>query len=83
MRSDSLHGDSVGIRITRRLPEFFPEGTFRMTMVYVLAPDKTPLMPCSEVVARLLLKEGKAKVVRRTPFTIKLFTVPERSYTQP
>ncbi len=53
-----------------------------MTRVYVLAPDRTPLMPCSAVVARLLLKEGKAKVARRTPFTIKLYEPPERSYTQ-
>jgi 5-methylcytosine-specific restriction endonuclease McrA len=29
-------------------------------------------MPCADVIARLLLKEGKAKVKRRCPFTIKL-----------
>ena len=29
-------------------------------------------MPCQPVIARLLLKEGKAKYIRRTPFTIKL-----------
>lgn len=52
-----------------------------MTVVYILAPDRTPLMPCSAVIARLLLKEGKAKVVRRTPFTIKLDAQSERSYT--
>jgi 5-methylcytosine-specific restriction endonuclease McrA len=34
------------------------------------------------VIARLLLKEGKAKVVRRTPFTIKLLAQPEKTYTQ-
>ncbi|MBV9230949.1 MAG: HNH endonuclease [Chloroflexi bacterium] len=54
-----------------------------MSVVYVLAPDKMPLMPCSCVIARLLLKEGKAKVVRRTPFTIKLLTQPATIYTQP
>ncbi|HEY3992366.1 MAG TPA: RRXRR domain-containing protein [Ktedonobacteraceae bacterium] len=54
-----------------------------MNVVYVLAPDRTPLMPCTSVIARLLLKEGKAKVVRRTPFTIKLRTPPEATYTQP
>ena len=32
-------------------------------------------MPCSPRKARVLLKEGKAKVVRRTPFTIQL-TIP-------
>src|SRR5579884_1007018 len=52
-------------------------------MVYVLAPDRHPLMPCSCVVARLLLKEGKAKVLRRTPFTIKLLQEPATRYTQP
>jgi hypothetical protein len=52
-------------------------------VVYVLAPDRQPLMPCSCVIARLLLKTGKAKVVRRTPFTIKLCSEPATSYTQP
>lgn len=40
-------------------------------------------MPCSCVIARLLLKQGKAKVVRRTPFTIQLHSQPENTYTQP
>ena len=31
-----------------------------------------PVMPCSPRKARLLLKEGKARVVKRTPFVIKL-----------
>ncbi len=52
-------------------------------VVYVLAPDRTPLMPCPPVIARLLLKDGKAKVIRRTPFTIKLLAQAEESYTQP
>ena len=34
------------------------------------------------MVARLLLKEGKAKVVRRTPFTIKML-IPTTGYRQP
>ncbi|MBO0796563.1 MAG: HNH endonuclease, partial [Ktedonobacteraceae bacterium] len=54
-----------------------------MNTVYVLSPDRTPLMPCSSVIARLLLKEGKANVVRRTPFTIRLYALPEHTYTQP
>ncbi|HLG63387.1 MAG TPA: RNA-guided endonuclease IscB [Ktedonosporobacter sp.] len=54
-----------------------------MNVVYVVALDGMPLMPCSCVIARLLLKEGKAKVKRRTPFTIKLLTQPETTYTQP
>ena len=41
-------------------------------MVYVINKDNKPLMPCSNVIARLLLKQGKAKVKRKCPFTIKL-----------
>lgn len=41
-------------------------------MVYVLNKDKQPLMPCSNRKARLLLKQNKAIVINRTPFTIKL-----------
>jgi len=40
--------------------------------VYVLNMREKPLMPCSPRKARVLLKEGKAKVVRRSPFTIQL-----------
>lgn len=41
-------------------------------MVYVISQDSKPLMPCSNPIARLLLNQGKAKVKRREPFTIKL-----------
>lgn len=41
-------------------------------MVYVINCDGTPLMPCTSAIARLLLKQGKAKCIKRTPFTIKL-----------
>jgi len=41
-------------------------------MVYVINIDGLPLMPCSNVIARLLLKQGKAKVKSKCPFTIKL-----------
>ena len=30
-------------------------------MVYVINYDNQPLMPCSNTIARLLLKQGKAK----------------------
>ena len=50
-------------------------------MVYVISNENKPLMPCSNVVARLLLKQGKAKVKKREPFTIKL-TYETTSYTQ-
>jgi len=41
-------------------------------MVYVLNIDGQPLMPCTESKARKLLRDKKAKVVKRTPFTIQL-----------
>ncbi|HWY09693.1 MAG TPA: RNA-guided endonuclease IscB [Bacteroidia bacterium] len=41
-------------------------------MVSVLSKKGEPLMPCECVVARLLLKSGKAKVISRMPFKIKL-----------
>jgi hypothetical protein len=40
--------------------------------VYVVNRLGEPLMPCQSAVARLLLKDGKAKVKSRMPFTIKL-----------
>lgn len=40
--------------------------------VYVLDYHGEPLMPCSPRKARLLLKERRAKVVRRTPFVVQL-----------
>ena len=40
--------------------------------VYILNKNDEALMPCKPRKARLLLKEGKAKVVNRTPFTIQL-----------
>lgn len=50
-------------------------------MIYVISQNNKPLMPCSNVIARLLLKQGKAKVKRREPFTIKL-TYETTNYTQ-
>ena len=41
-------------------------------VVYVVNKHGKPLMPCSHRKARILLKTGKAKVIKRTPFTIKL-----------
>jgi len=44
----------------------------RVPVIYVLNQRGKPLMPCSPRKARLLLKEEKADVVNRTPFTIQL-----------
>ena len=41
-------------------------------LVYVLNQHSKPLMPCKPQKARKLLESGKAKVVSRVPFTIKL-----------
>ena len=40
-------------------------------LVYVINIDGKPLMPCKAAKARKLLKQGRAKVVKRTPFTIQ------------
>lgn len=50
-------------------------------MVYVLSKTGKPLMPCKNVIARLLLKQGKARVKRKTPFIIQL-TYDSTEYTQ-
>jgi len=41
-------------------------------MVYVLNKNGRPLMPCSPRKARILLSAGKAVVVKRTPFVVRL-----------
>lgn len=51
-------------------------------MVFVVNMHGKPLMPCESVIARLLLKQGKAKCIRSIPFTIKL-TYKTTNYTQP
>lgn len=51
-------------------------------MVYVISKTGQPIMPTEDHrKVRLLLKSGKAKVVRRTPFTIQLFGT-SKTYTQ-
>lgn len=50
-------------------------------MVYVINKNNQPLMPCCNAISRLLLKQGKAKVKRRIPFTIRLL-YDTTSYTQ-
>src|ERR1700686_5601908 len=42
--------------------------------VYVLNCHGEPLMPCQPRKARLLLKAGKAKVVKRVPFVLQLLS---------
>jgi RRXRR protein len=40
--------------------------------VYVLNCHGKPLMPCQPRKARLLLKEGRARIVKMVPFTLQL-----------
>lgn len=52
-------------------------------LVYVLKQNGQPFMPTVRFgKVRRLLKEGKAKVVRREPFTIKLLYEPETDVVQ-
>jgi hypothetical protein len=51
-------------------------------MVFVLNVDGAPLMPCLPVIARLLLKVEHARVVRITPFTIRLTREPETKHVK-
>lgn len=53
-----------------------------INVTYVLSKNGKPLMPCNNAKARLLLKRGKAKVVRTVPFTIKL-NYETTEYVQP
>ncbi len=41
-------------------------------MVFVINKNKKPLSPCSSAVARKLLKENKATIHKKYPFTIRL-----------
>lgn len=50
-------------------------------MVYVIREKGDPLMPCSNAIARLLLKHGRAKVKCCEPFVIKL-TAETTAYKQ-
>ena len=52
-------------------------------LVYVLKQNGQPFMPTSRFgKVRRLLKEGKAKVVRREPFTIRLLYEPDTDVVQ-
>ena len=53
------------------------------SVVYVKSKDGKTLMPTSPVIARLMLKQGRAKVIRRDPFQIKLSYKTDNEYRQP
>ena len=43
-----------------------------VTRTFVVSKEGTPLMPCSNARARILIRKGRAKVYRLFPFTIQL-----------
>ncbi|MBF0443698.1 MAG: HNH endonuclease [Oligoflexales bacterium] len=47
-------------------------GNLRVFHVYVLSCRGNPIMPCNPRKAKILLKQGKAKVINLRPFTIQL-----------
>ncbi|MBF0225691.1 MAG: HNH endonuclease [Desulfobacterales bacterium] len=47
-------------------------GSLNSKFVFVLSIEGKPLMPCKPAKCKKLLKSGKAKVVKRFPFTIQL-----------
>ena len=51
-------------------------------MVYVLNMRGEPLMPCSPAKARKLLKDKKAIVKRKYPFTVKIVSLSLWGLTQ-
>ena len=53
-----------------------------MSKVFVINKHGRPLMPCNPSKARHLLDAGKAKIIKRTPFTIQLL-YGSSGYTQP
>ena len=55
----------------------------RITVAYVQAPDKAPLMPChSYGRVKRWLKLGRARIVSTHPFTVRLNYEPETRITQ-
>lgn len=40
--------------------------------VFVLNQHREALMPCSPRKARILLRDGKVKIIKKEPFTIQL-----------
>ena len=66
---------SAGADLSRNLPRQQPR-------VLVLNMNGNPLMPCKPRTARLLLRDGKARALRRVPFTIQML-VPNAGYVHP
>lgn len=53
-------------------PTLPPKGEIAEMYVFVVDAERKPLAPCHPAVARKLLKQGRAAVLRKYPFTIVL-----------
>jgi 5-methylcytosine-specific restriction endonuclease McrA len=73
-RGESPHGPS---------PSPQREEKSGVTRVFVLSKDGRPLMPCHAARARELLRKGRAVIVRRYPFVIRLKNNPDQPGSQP
>ena len=91
MKTDSLLGSRAKIRITLQVcRSIYSETNFKQILkkrkekelIKVISKSGKPLMPCANVIGRLLLKLGKAHVKYRTPFTIKLNYETTTNYVQ-
>ena len=57
----------------------------KQNLVFVVDKNEKPLMPCTPRIARLLLKQGKARIFKHSYtgfFAIKLNYVPKKRYLQ-
>jgi len=70
--TDSAAGKVLAHNSSEEDLRFPVGGPKAITPVFVLNKDSGPLMPCTPAKARHLLRDGKAKVVSRKPFTIQL-----------
>ena len=85
----SLRADQAGIQHGRGESPHGPspspqrEEKSGVTRVFVLSKRGRPLMPCHAARARELLRKGRAIVVRRYPFVIRLKNNPDQPGSQP
>jgi hypothetical protein len=66
---NSAAGSAAGITSPYNNPDAALTLKGENMQVYVLNHKGKPIMPCSPKKARLLLKQGRVKVVTKTPFT--------------
>ena len=81
--SNANKEDNANANTSTHIPDMNENKNNKQTLkeyVYVLNKDGKPLMPTvNRAKVRILLKEGRAKVVKLTPFTIQLlYDTPDR-----